>query len=166
MTDRHSNIDGLRLLVVGASSGIGQALAVAAQARGAKVALAARRIELLEKLAADLDGTAHELDVADPRAVASLNEKLGADRPPVEIYLSWVGGLLRGDMGQSYAYRSPVGPFVDDSGGPHATATQGTGHGLLGMQERVHAAGGTVEVGPRSGGGWRVDVRLPVEERS
>ncbi|MBS7586876.1 ABC transporter permease [Ancylobacter defluvii] len=50
--------------------------------------------------------------LADPRAVAALNQKLGADRPPVEIYLSWVGGLLSGDMGQSYAYRSPVAPFI------------------------------------------------------
>lgn len=50
--------------------------------------------------------------LADVRAVATLNEKLGADRPPVEIYLSWVGGLLQGEMGQSYAYRSPVAPFV------------------------------------------------------
>ena len=50
--------------------------------------------------------------LADPRAVAALNEQLGADRPPVEIYLSWVGGLLTGDMGQSYAYRSPVAPFI------------------------------------------------------
>ncbi|WAJ28778.1 ABC transporter permease [Antarcticirhabdus aurantiaca] len=51
--------------------------------------------------------------LADPRAVAALNEQLGADRPPVEIYLSWVGGLLTGDMGQSYAYRSPVAPFIE-----------------------------------------------------
>ena len=50
--------------------------------------------------------------LADPRAVASLNERLGADRPPIEIYLSWMGGLLTGDMGQSYSYRSPVAPFV------------------------------------------------------
>lgn len=50
--------------------------------------------------------------LADPRAVASLNERLGADRPPVEIYLSWIGHLLTGDMGQSYAYRSPVAPFI------------------------------------------------------
>lgn len=50
--------------------------------------------------------------LADPRAVAALNEKLGADRPPIEIYLSWMGGLVTGDMGQSYAYRSPVAPFI------------------------------------------------------
>jgi peptide/nickel transport system permease protein len=50
--------------------------------------------------------------LADARAVAALNEQLGADRPPLEIYLSWIGGMLSGDMGQSYAYRAPVAPFV------------------------------------------------------
>jgi signal transduction histidine kinase len=38
-----------------------------------------------------------------------------------------------------------------------------TGHGLLGMRERVAAGGGTLEVGPRSSGpGWRVHARFPV----
>jgi NADP-dependent 3-hydroxy acid dehydrogenase YdfG len=69
MSDRHSNIEGARMLVIGASSGIGHALARAAHARGAKVALAARRVELLSDLAEKLDGSAHELDVADPRAI-------------------------------------------------------------------------------------------------
>lgn len=50
--------------------------------------------------------------LADARAVASLNQKLGADRPPAEIYLSWLGGMLGGDLGQSYAYRAPVAPFI------------------------------------------------------
>lgn len=50
--------------------------------------------------------------LADPRAVAVLNERLGADRPPLEIYASWIGGMLTGDMGQSYSYRAPVAPFI------------------------------------------------------
>jgi peptide/nickel transport system permease protein len=50
--------------------------------------------------------------LADARAVAALNERLGADRPPVEIYLDWMGGLLTGDMGQSYMFRRPVAPFI------------------------------------------------------
>ena len=50
--------------------------------------------------------------LADPRAVAALNQRLGSDRPPLQVYLSWVSGLAKGDMGQSYAYRSPVAPFV------------------------------------------------------
>ncbi|MEZ0211394.1 MAG: ABC transporter permease, partial [Xanthobacteraceae bacterium] len=53
--------------------------------------------------------------LADPRAVAALNERLGADRPPVEVYLSWIGGLVTGDMGQSYAYRAPVAPFIGNA---------------------------------------------------
>ncbi|PWQ89200.1 NAD(P)-dependent oxidoreductase, partial [Enterococcus faecium] len=59
MSDRHSNIAGARVLVIGASSGIGSALAKAAHARGARVALAARRVQLLSELAEQLDGSAH-----------------------------------------------------------------------------------------------------------
>lgn len=50
--------------------------------------------------------------LADARAVAALNHQLGTDQPPVSMYLHWVTGLLHGDMGQSYAYRSPVAPFI------------------------------------------------------
>jgi peptide/nickel transport system permease protein len=50
--------------------------------------------------------------LADSRAVAALNHQLGTDQPPLLMYIKWVGGLLRGDMGQSYAYRSPVAPFI------------------------------------------------------
>jgi NADP-dependent 3-hydroxy acid dehydrogenase YdfG len=66
---QHADADGLRLLVVGASSGIGHAVAVSAGERGAKVAVAARRMELLTKLADDIGGSAFELDVEDTRAI-------------------------------------------------------------------------------------------------
>jgi NAD(P)-dependent dehydrogenase (short-subunit alcohol dehydrogenase family) len=72
MSDRHSNIAGMRMLIIGASSGIGQALAHAAHFRGATVAVAARRIELVAELADRLDGSAHELDVSDPRAIEAV----------------------------------------------------------------------------------------------
>src|SRR5690606_36608942 len=36
------------------------------------------------------------------------------------------------------------------------------GYGVLGMRERAALFGGTVQVGPRPGGGFRVHLRLPV----
>ncbi len=50
--------------------------------------------------------------LADARAVAALNHRLGTDAPPLLMYARWIGHLLRGDMGLSYAYRSPVAPFI------------------------------------------------------
>lgn len=38
----------------------------------------------------------------------------------------------------------------------------GTGHGLIGMRERVAACGGELKVGPRVGGGWRVRAHFPL----
>ncbi|MFK4068060.1 sensor histidine kinase [Streptomyces sp. NPDC029674] len=40
--------------------------------------------------------------------------------------------------------------------------TDGGGHGLLGMRERVTALGGSCSAGPRYGGGFRVHAILPV----
>ncbi|MGW0160672.1 SDR family oxidoreductase [Mycobacterium sp. NPDC003323] len=70
MSGEGSDIAGLRLLVVGASSGIGHAVAERAAERGAKVAVAARRTDLLEELAGQIGGTAYELDVEDPAAIS------------------------------------------------------------------------------------------------
>ena len=42
----------------------------------------------------------------------------------------------------------------------HAAATT-TGHGLMGMRERVSLCGGQLRVGPRPGGGWSVHAELP-----
>ncbi len=63
------DLTGARTLVVGASSGIGRAVAVAAAARGARVAVAARRTNVLQQLATELGGTAHQLDVTSPTSI-------------------------------------------------------------------------------------------------
>ena len=69
MTAQLSDAAGLRVLVVGASSGIGHAVATSAAERGAKVAVAARRMERLTPLADSIGGSAFELDVEDTAAI-------------------------------------------------------------------------------------------------
>ena len=45
---------------------------------------------------------------ASPEAVAALASKLGLDQPALQRYGQWIGGLVGGNMGESYAYSSPV----------------------------------------------------------
>jgi signal transduction histidine kinase len=52
--------------------------------------------------------------------------------------------------------------IVDDGRG-NGTGHVG-GHGLAGMRERVSIFGGELDAGPRAGGGFRVHVRLPIED--
>jgi len=49
---------------------------------------------------------------ADPTAVEVLNHQMGTDRPVLVQYGDWIAGFVTGDMGESYAYRSPVAPFL------------------------------------------------------
>ena len=58
------------------------------------------------------------------------------------------------------------GRFVDidvTDDGTSAMPSVPSGFGLLGMRERVTVYGGTVQAGPRPGGGYRVHARLPFE---
>jgi signal transduction histidine kinase len=56
---------------------------------------------------------------------------------------------------------------VDDDGrGPAAAgggSGGGNGNGIRGMRERVAALGGELATGPRPGGGFRVQARLPLD---
>ncbi|BBY51024.1 oxidoreductase [Mycolicibacterium arabiense] len=87
---------GLRLLVVGASSGIGHAVATSAASQGAKVAVAARRMDLLNELATAIGGFAFELDVADSASIG----------PVVDAAAEALGGL------DAVVFTSTVIPFA------------------------------------------------------
>jgi len=63
---------------------------------------------------------------------------------------------LRQDGGYLYV------DVVNDGGSAPAAFSDGTGAGLAGMRERAAALGGTLDAGPRSGGGFAVHARLPL----
>ncbi|KUO08175.1 sensor histidine kinase [Streptomyces sp. DSM 15324] len=62
-----------------------------------------------------------------------------------------------------------LGLLVEDDGkgAPHELyeegGADGQGHGLIGMRERVGMVGGTLDAGPRPGGGFRISVLLPLK---
>jgi NADP-dependent 3-hydroxy acid dehydrogenase YdfG len=96
-------LEGAVALVTGASSGIGEATARALAAEGAKVALAARRLERLERLAAALGGDGHtalaiQSDIAvQEQAVAAVDrtvDELGR----LDILVNNAGVMLLGPI--------------------------------------------------------------------
>ena len=46
---------------------------------------------------------------ATPETVANFQRDVGLDRPPHERYLKWIGGVLRGDFGESLASAGSLG---------------------------------------------------------
>jgi peptide/nickel transport system permease protein len=53
--------------------------------------------------------------LADPRAVALFDHRIGVDRPIIVQYWDWISHFMVGDMGLSYTFRSPVAPFVAEA---------------------------------------------------
>ncbi|MEH0974720.1 histidine kinase [Micromonospora sp. CPCC 205546] len=72
---------------------------------------------------------------------------VGAD---VEVTVAHAGDAVVVRVVDDGRGRPPVGP-----------APSG-GHGLLGMRERVGVYDGSLTAGPRRGGGWQVEARLPL----
>ena len=53
-------------------------------------------------------------DQATPERVQQLRESMGLDRPLYVQYAKWIGGVLRGDMGQSIFFHKPVLDVIAD----------------------------------------------------
>ena len=94
------DVDGRRVLVTGASRGIGEAIARSFAGAGARVALVARSEGPLKELAAEIGGIAFPTDLTDPAAVDGLIERVEADGGPVDVLVNNAGIDL-------------AGPFVD-----------------------------------------------------
>lgn len=92
-------------LVTGASSGIGQALALALHARGHRLALVARRGEELERwIAAQRLGEharAYAADVRDARSIASAAEACRAAQGLPDVVVANAGISIGVDLGDS-----------------------------------------------------------------
>ena len=81
------------VFITGASAGIGSAIAQKFSATGAKLVLAARRIDRLEELAKRLPGEAHliELDVRDQEAVEQAVAELPEQFAEIDILVNNAG---------------------------------------------------------------------------
>ena len=88
---------GRTTLLTGATGGLGRAIAKALAARGAHVALSARKAEALAALAAELPGDGHRVLVAD-LAEPGAAERLAAEAGEVDVLVANAGlpasGLL------------------------------------------------------------------------
>ncbi|MDQ3107088.1 MAG: histidine kinase [Actinomycetota bacterium] len=120
--------------------------------------------DLVENLrAAGLDA-ALEITGAPPEAVAS-GVELACYRVVQESLTNVVRHAPNARVVVDVDY-APDGIDIvvdDDGAGLMALRPASSGHGLLGMRERVAAGGGSLDVGPRSAGpGWRVHARFPV----
>ena len=90
------NLQNKTVIVTGASSGFGEAIAIACAAEGAKVSLVARRVELLERVAVAARAKGGEAlvcpaDVSDDAQVHAAVEKTRAAFGPVDVLVNNAG---------------------------------------------------------------------------
>src|SRR6202012_6164249 len=86
--DPDMELRGKRVLITGASRGIGESFAHAFAGAGATVALVARTADRIRTLAAELEGTAHPADLSDPAQVAALIDQVEEQAGPVDVLVN------------------------------------------------------------------------------
>lgn len=92
------DLDAKRVLITGASRGIGRSLAEAFADAGARVALVARDATALDALANELGGTAHPADLLDPDRLLGLVEQVEAEGGPVDVLVNNAGLAFEGTL--------------------------------------------------------------------
>jgi NADP-dependent 3-hydroxy acid dehydrogenase YdfG len=96
-------LDGTVALITGASSGIGEATARALAAQGAKVAVVARRLERLERLASEIGGDARtalaiQSDITDQEQAIAAVERTVGELGRLDIVVNNAGQMLLGPI--------------------------------------------------------------------
>lgn len=92
------NIKGRKVLVTGASEGLGRDQAIAFAKGGARVAACARSEERIKALSSELEGEGHlclSADLLQPEATQSLVEKIMASFGGLDILVNNVGMILK-----------------------------------------------------------------------
>jgi signal transduction histidine kinase len=123
----------------------------------------------LEGLLAEVakTGLAVKLQVHGTRPSLPAGVDLSAYRIVQEALTNVVkhAGPARAQVTVGYHDQNVTVEVTDDGRGAMTSASDGrvgSGHGLIGMRERVAAFGGNLEVGPGLDGGFRVAARLPL----
>jgi signal transduction histidine kinase len=128
----------------------------------------------LDELAARARSAGFAVSVAAEGPVRQL--PAGVDAAAYRIVQEALTNAVRHSAGRSASVRLRYGDEdlmieVDDDGagigasgageGKSGVSSHGSGNGLTGMAERARALGGSLDAGPRPGGGFRVLAKLP-----
>jgi len=149
-----------------------------------------RELRAILEVLRPVDGGGPAVPVPDLRAIAALIDATSAAGTPTTLELAETSAPLpapvelaayrivqesltnvvrhAGRVAATVRLRQDGGylhvDVINDGGAAPAAFSEGTGAGLAGMRERAAALGGTMEAGPRPGGGFAVHARLPVAE--
>ncbi len=117
----------------------------------------------LDDLVADVRGSGLAVDLVETGTGRDIPP--GVDLSAYRIVQEALTNVLKHASAGSATVRLDYGAdelrlsVRDDGVG--TSASNGTGHGLVGIRERVAVVGGEIETGPAAGGGFEVSARLP-----
>jgi NAD(P)-dependent dehydrogenase (short-subunit alcohol dehydrogenase family) len=94
------DLTGRVAIVTGASSGLGEAIARTLAEAGARVAVAARRVDRLEALATEIDGLAVGCDLLDDADVDALVPRVAAGLGAPQILVNVAGNIFSHDRAE------------------------------------------------------------------